>query len=91
MNRLERQGRYDELNAFMKTRQGLIEIRDNVNYISKEMGKYRSQRDQIQRSNLDASTKREMLEVLEAEVNLMLRIAPELKRMADLPLLTRVG
>ena len=91
MNRLKRQGRYDELNAFMKTRQGLIEVRGNVNYISKEMAEYRRQRDQIQRSNFDPETKREMLELLEAEINLMLSIAPELKRIADVPAFERAG
>ena len=91
MNRLQRQGRYDELNAFLKTRQGILEIRDNVNYISKRMAEYRAQRDQIQRSQIDPATKKEMLELLEAEVNLMLRVAPELKRIADVPAFERVG
>jgi hypothetical protein len=91
MNRLQRQGRYDELNAFLKTRQGLLGIRDNVNYISKIMADYRLQRDQIQRSQIDPATKREMLEVIEAEINLMLRSAPVLKRMANLPAFPRVG
>jgi len=91
MNRLRRQGRYDELSAFLKTRQGLLEIRDNVNYISKRMAEYRLQRDQIQRSGWDAASKRDMLEDLEAEIDLMLRMAPELKKMADLPVFPRVG
>lgn len=91
MNRLKRQGRYDELNAFMKTRQGLVEIRGNVNYIAKEMAEYRRQRSQIQRSNFDPETKREMLEVLEAEINLMLKVAPELKRIANVPAFERTG
>ena len=91
MNRLKRQGRYDELNAFMKTRQGLVEIRGNVNYIAKEMAEYRRQRSQIQRSNFDPQTKREMLEVLEAEINLMLKVAPELKRIANVPAFERSG
>jgi hypothetical protein len=91
MNRLRRQGRYDELSAFLKTRQGLLEIRENVNYISKRMSEYRLQRDQIQRSPIDPVAKREMLEVLEAEIDLMLRLAPELKKMADLPVFSRVG
>ena len=91
MNRLKRQGRYDELNAFMKTRQGLVEIRGNVNYVAKEMAEYRRQRSQIQRSNFDPETKREMLEVLEAEINLMLKVAPELKRIANVPAFERTG
>ena len=90
MNRLNRQGRYDELNAFVKTRQGLMEIRENVNYVSKRMAEYRLKRDIIQRSNLDPATKRERLEILEAEAALMLRVAPELKRIANLPFLSRI-
>jgi len=84
MNRLNRQGRYDELNAFVKTRQGLIEIRDNVNYVAERMSEYRLQRDIIQRSSLDPAAKRERLEILEAEITLMLRVAPELKRIANI-------
>ena len=90
MNRLNRQGRYDELNAFLKTRQGLMEIRENINYVSERMAEYRLQRDTIQRSNLDPATKRERLEILEAEATLMLRVAPELKRIANLPFLSRI-
>ena len=75
----------------MKTRQGLVEIRGNVNYIAKEMAEYRRQRSQIQRSNFDPQTKREMLEVLEAEINLMLKVAPELKRIANVPAFERSG
>ena len=32
-----------------------------------------------------------MLEVLEAEINLMLKVAPELKRIANVPAFERTG
>ena len=85
INKLNREGRLDELDAMLKSSGHIYELNSDTNYIAKQLGELRKQRKAIEAADMDADLKREMLDQIKEEVNYILQVVPALKRAADLP------
>ena len=83
INKLEKDGRGDELSAFMQSHKGAVSTRNEVLRIDKYMKKYRENKQQIQLSDLSPKEKREIIEQLDQERNLRLSIVPLLVKATD--------
>ena len=85
INKLSREGRLDELEAMIKAKGHLYDLNKDTNYIANQLSKLRKYRKSIEAADLDAETKRELLDQVREETNYILEVVPELKRQADLP------
>tara|TARA_R100001082_G_scaffold95721_2_gene63041 strand:+ start:13913 stop:22288 length:8376 start_codon:yes stop_codon:yes gene_type:complete len=85
INKLSREGRLDELEAMIKAKGHLYDLNKDTNYIANQLSKLRKYRKSIESADLDAETKRELLDQVREETNYILEVVPELKRQADLP------
>ena len=83
INKLEKDGRVDELLAFMQSHKGAVSTRNEILRIDKYMKKYRENKQQIQLSDLSPKEKREIIEQLDQERNLRLSIVPLLVKATD--------
>jgi len=80
MNRLREDGRFDEYSAYRSNIQGRLNVRGQVNAISRYMDNWRKRRDNLlKRTDVSASAKTELLEQLELERDRRLAIVPELR------------
>ena len=85
MNRLENENRYDEADALYRVRSNIYGLRGDVNYLNKQLRKLRKEKDYVLRSDIyDAEEKAEMKRELDAEINELLNIMPELMQEAGL-------
>ena len=84
-NKLRKEGRMDELEAYLGSRQHILALKSPVYSAKKRLDVVRKQRDAILRADMDADRKREMLDDLDGELNEYLKIIPDLKKRADLP------
>lgn len=84
-NKLRKEGRMDELEAYLGSRQHILALKSPVYSAKKRLDVVRKQRDAILRADMDAERKREMIDDLDAELNEYLKIIPDLKKRADLP------
>lgn len=84
-NKLRKEGRMDELEAYLGSRQHILALKSPVYSAKKRLDVVRKQRDAILRADMDAERKREMLDDLDSELNEYLKIIPDLKKRADLP------
>tara|TARA_R100000995_G_scaffold18176_1_gene7407 strand:- start:5698 stop:13365 length:7668 start_codon:yes stop_codon:yes gene_type:complete len=84
INKLEKEGRKDELIAFMQSHKGAISTRDEVLRIDRFMEKYRKDKLAIQiDKRLSAKQKQEIIERLDRDRNLRLAIVPFLVKQTD--------
>ena len=84
INKLEKEGRKDELIAFMQSHKGAISTRDEVLRIDRFMEKYRKDKLSIQiDKRLSAKQKQEIIERLDRDRNLRLAIVPFLVKQTD--------
>ncbi len=84
INKLEKEGRKDELIAFMQSHKGAISTRDEVLRIDRFMEKYRKDKLSIQiDKRLSAKQKQEIIERLDRDRNLRLAIVPFLVKKTD--------
>ena len=84
INKLEKEGRKDELIAFMQSHKGAISTRDEVLRIDRFMKKYRNDKLSIQiDKRLSAKQKQEIIERLDRDRNLRLAIVPFLVKQTD--------
>ena len=84
INKLEKEGRKDELIAFMQSHKGAISTRDEVLRIDRFMKKYRNDKLSIQiDKRLSAKQKQEIIERLDRDRNLRLAIVPFLIKQTD--------
>jgi len=83
INRLKKEGRIDELNSFIQSRQNLLAVKSGIYAVKRHLDKARKYKSAILRSDIDPELKRYQIDQLDAEINEMLKVMPELKRMAD--------
>jgi len=85
VNKLKKEGRGDELQAYFKNNEGLAKTRPEVLRIDRYMKNYRKIRRRIEiDENLSPTAKKEMLRDLDIQRNIRLAYVPELKQEADL-------
>jgi len=85
VNKLKKEGRGDELQAYFKNNEGLASTRKAVNRLEKYMKQYRKVRRRIELDDsLSAVEKRDRLKQLDIERNIRLAFVPELKKQSDL-------
>ena len=88
MRKLEKNDRYDELEALLRAKGHLANLSTDVNYISKHLTRLRKQREEIERlpaSLMSAKEKREAIEEIFEEMQYYVQDVSVLKRYADLP------
>jgi hypothetical protein len=84
-NKLRKEGRTDELNRYLATRQHLLALKRPIYNIKSQLDKVRRQKAQILQQDIDGDLKRQMIEDLDAQLNEYLKVIPALKEAADLP------
>lgn len=82
INQLIKDGRVDELQAHLIRKESLIQFKDINNDIRKMLQDYRQSKQAIQKSDMDPETKREMIDELDRNIALSLRVVPELRKKA---------
>ena len=87
LSRLEKEERFDDAEAFLKVRGHIIDLKDGVNDLNKELSDLREYKNSIMRSEYwDAEEKAEMRREIDAEMNDLLKIdVPDMLKEADLP------
>ena len=85
LNDLKKKGDAERYEAYLQSRGHLLGLRDSTNYIANELSKLRQQRTMIERSDMTAEQKRDMVDQIEEATAALLGPVPELKRYARLP------
>jgi len=84
-NKLKKEGRLEELNSYLSSKQHLLDLKSPVYNIKGKLDQSRRSRDAIMRMDIDAERKREMIDDIDENINEMLKVIPALKKRADLP------
>lgn len=82
INKLQEQGDYDQLAAYMERNQPLIDARPSAKAIKKSLDKYREQKRAIYNmpaGTISAERKRELIDQLDKNINQMLKILPTIR------------
>jgi hypothetical protein len=82
INALKDQGRVDELQAYMLENENILQLKSGVNVLDKLMKRYRDQKDAILRMDIDPAEKRRIIDELDRNINLQLKVMPQLRRLA---------
>jgi len=85
------EGRMDEYEAVFRARGHLLGMKDSITYTSQRLTMLRNQRQIVERSDLSSDLKRDMIDEIQKEIELAVRITPMLKRQANLPVMKRIG
>ena len=85
VNRLRRDGRNDELIAYLATRRELYSLKEPVYSVKRRLDDIRDQKRRVTASSLNPELKREMIDDLDAKLNEYLKVMPLLKEKANLP------
>lgn len=85
INKLQKEGRIDELQAYLASRQHILDLKSPVYSMKRQLDKLRQQKQRIISSDMDAEVKRQMIEDLDANMNEYLKVVPRLKELADAP------
>ena len=86
MNSLREDGRMDELYAYRNQVQGLLNAKGQVRALERYMRNWRKRRDRIiNRTDINASTRGDMLLDLQIDRDKRLAMIPELRQKADIP------
>jgi hypothetical protein len=86
MNSLREDGRMDELYAYRNQVQGLLNAKGQVRALERYMSNWRKRRDRIiNRTDINASVRSEMLLDLEIDRDKRLAMIPELRQKANIP------
>jgi len=88
---LTESGRLEELDGYMKTRSGLASLEKEVNYLSRRTSNLRRQKNELLEMDIDPDLKQELTEQIDKEINQLLQVVPELKRVADRPAFEEAG
>lgn len=84
-NKLMKEGRQEELEAYMSSKGHLLDLKSDVYTVKKALDQTRKYREEILRSDIDPDKKKEMIDDLDARLNEYLKVVPSLKKAADLP------
>ena len=85
MNSLRKDGRIDELNAYLASRQHLLQLKEPVYTLKRQLDNVRQQKRRIIASDMDDEAKRTIIDDLDANLNEYLKVVPRLKELADAP------
>jgi hypothetical protein len=82
IRQLRKDGRVDELNAYLMENQSILGVKTSVDYLAKTMERYRDQKDAVLKSTLDPDVKKELVDQLDSDINRALQVIPLLKQAA---------
>jgi hypothetical protein len=85
MNTLRKDGRVEELEAYIASRRHLLNIKEPVYTLKRQLDKVKQQKRRISSSDMDDEAKRRMIDDLDASLNEYLTVVPRLKGLADAP------
>ena len=85
VNKLKKEGRVEELERYLATRQHLLALKKPVYNIKSQLDNARKQKALILQRDIDGDLKRQMIEDIDAQINEYLKVIPLLKEAADLP------
>ena len=85
MNTLRKDGRVEELEAYIASRRHLLNIKEPVYTLKRQLDKVKQQKRRITSSDMDEEAKRRMIDDLDANLNEYLKVVPRLKELADAP------
>lgn len=82
MNDLNKAGRADELQAYIMENQNILQLKQGINVLDKMVKNYRDQKNAVLRMDIDPEEKRRIIDELDRNMALQLKIMPELRRAA---------
>lgn len=82
MNTLRKENRVDELQTYIMENQNILALKQGVNVLDKMMKNYRDQKNMVLRMDIDPEEKRRIVDELDRNIALQLKIMPELRRYA---------
>jgi hypothetical protein len=82
INALKDQGRVEELQAYMLENENILQLKSGVNVLDRLMKRYRDQKDVVLRMDIDPAEKRRIIDELDRNMNLQLKVMPQLRRLA---------
>ena len=85
MNKLQQEGRLDELAAYRADMMGVQNVKESVRRIDKYLTDWRERRRKLLQSNINASLKAELLQQLEFERDQRLAMIRVLRKQANVP------
>lgn len=85
MNKLQQEGRLDELAAYRADMMGVENVKESVRRIEKYLTDWRERRRKLLQSNINASLKAELLQQLEFERDQRLAMIKVLRKQANVP------
>jgi len=85
INKLQKEGRGDELQAYFKNNIGLAKTRPQILAIDRYLTQYRKHVLAVETSDMSPTEKKKLIKQLEVERNMRLEYVPELKTMSDIP------
>jgi len=89
VNALKREGRYDELQTYMKNKSGLSRTRPQLLALERYMTHWRKQRDRVLNSKLiTPEQKKDIIEDMEVQRDIRLAYVPQLREQSDIPFMS---
>ena len=89
INSLKKQQRFDELSAYRSNMQGVLNVKGQVRAVDRYLSNWRERRDRLMRNeNISLTVKSDMLRDLELERDMRLAMIPELRKKANIPVIT---
>ena len=85
INKLKKEGRYEELEELIAKRGTLLDVKGGVYSLKNQLDKVRRQKRAIMQSDLDAGEKRKRITELEEYENSMLVVVAEMEKVAERP------
>jgi hypothetical protein len=82
INRLNEEGRYDELATFYAKNGHMYEMRKDLNYLEKQITRLRDQRKIIEQMDIDPESKRQQIEQINMMISATLLTVPMYRKMA---------
>ena len=82
INRLNEEGRYDELATFYAKNGHMYEMRKDLNYLEKQITRLRDQRKIIEQMDIDPESKRQQIEQINMMISATLTSVPMYRKMA---------
>ena len=82
MNTLRKENRVDELQTYIMENQNILALKQGVNVLDKMMKNYRDQKNMVLRMDIDPEEKRRIVDELDRNIALQLKVMPELRRYA---------
>ena len=90
-NKLRKAGRLDELASYRATNLDVLNVKGTVNALNRYLENWRMRRDNLlQRDDISAFAKRDLLDQLIAERDQRLSIVPELRKRANIPIVQNI-